>query len=889
MATSRSQVSDYSPHLKRVLKHYQTAAVNSLHGPGPNHYLVAQPQDSSSAAAAQAALDKSLHLPKGIQHPDDYAYTDHGYSKQQLYREGGYKKALIYSEDVFIKPKEENCSGQFVHQSKDLFIKAKEENCPGQYILEKDVDYRRPTGGIGDKVGREEMVKNVLPQDLGLREYRVAVLPVPGSKGVLPPPAAAPKGPGDSASAVAGQVLPPASSNGAVEQQQPPSTNSMGKQQKHEVMEGVGSWVAPPPSWVEPGHFLAPPPFPPQPWPVFTTPDKEGHGGQAETLLEGEPIACFTVGGEKRLCLPQILNSVLRDFSLTQINAVCSDLQIYCSRCTAEQLEDLKGAAVLPSSAMSCGLITNTDAQRLTQTLLATHPAGRIPGPPPASTRPKAQLAVYHCCFGKCKGVVWEELYVAPGVPCVECDECHGMFSPDRFVTHAHRSLEKRTCHWGFEADNWRTYLLLAKEQCMPMEKAEAQLKLLKNKFDPSNHKRKKDGTVEAELPKKVRSEDGTLAAPAAAAAPAGVPTYSYDPLVQQYYYRLATSTMPPPWTATPLVTRDGKPLPPPPPAFVRDSFPAPVPAYLSQGPPVLADPGRVVPMSDSQKFERHYQPNVALAPPKVRDKMAREAQYINTQLEKQALYQSNVIENENIKKEECSTTYPSGHSQPLSKSSQQKPLQRPPSPNTKQNGREGLPPPNMSAAHSQQTSSSRKLYNPEDITAIHLTNSSRKLYSPEDITTRHPELELSTTDSDTDSVSSMTQKSEAVDEVEALLRGWSDRAAANKVAQLVADLAARLGSRESEANMLRRRLDAHNKEQNQNMAQHQTQHSLSTRTNKEEHQLREKVSVLEAELRSLRNVFRGPVKQPSVIAAPTHAAPIKIEPSEQGPSDNNC
>lgn len=57
---------------------------------------------------------------------------------------------------------------------------------------------------------------------------------------------------------------------------------------------------------------------------------------------------------------------------------------------------------------------------------------------------------------------------------------------------------------------------------------------------------------------------------------------------------------------------------------FSVSSVPAPLPAYLSQGPPVLVDPGRVVPLSDSQKFERHYQPNVALAPPKVRDKAAR-------------------------------------------------------------------------------------------------------------------------------------------------------------------------------------------------------------------------------------------------------------------------
>lgn len=50
------------------------------------------------------------------------------------------------------------------------------------------------------------------------------------------------------------------------------------------------------------------------------------------------------------------------------------------------------------------------------------------------------------------------------------------------------------------------------------------------------------------------------------------------------------------------------------------------MPSYLSQEPPVLVDPGRVVPLSESEKFARNFQPNVALAPPKLRDKMAREA-----------------------------------------------------------------------------------------------------------------------------------------------------------------------------------------------------------------------------------------------------------------------
>lgn len=39
------------------------------------------------------------------------------------------------------------------------------------------------------------------------------------------------------------------------------------------------------------------------------------------------------------------------------------------------------------------------------------------------------------------------------------------------------------------------------------------------------------------------------------------------------------------------------------------------VPAYLSRGPPVLQHPERVVPLSEYERFEPHYQPNVALAP----------------------------------------------------------------------------------------------------------------------------------------------------------------------------------------------------------------------------------------------------------------------------------
>lgn len=210
-----------------------------------------------------------------------------------------------------------------------------------------------------------------------------------------------------------------------------------------------------------PEPFVTPPPLPIQQLPILTTPD-QSRSERSETVLEGESISCFVVGGEKRLCLPQILNSVLRDFSLAQINQVCDELQIFCSRCNPEQLEVLKVTGILPSSAPSCGLITKTDAERLCSALLhrCSTSAARL-----VDKAVSLQLKVYHECFGKCKGVCMPELYTDSNARCIECTECHGLFSPQTFVCHAHRNLENRTCHWGFDSSNWRSYLLLVDEQ----------------------------------------------------------------------------------------------------------------------------------------------------------------------------------------------------------------------------------------------------------------------------------------------------------------------------------------------------------------------------------------------------------------------------------------
>lgn len=205
----------------------------------------------------------------------------------------------------------------------------------------------------------------------------------------------------------------------------------------------------------------APPPPPPLPRaapPILLAADPV-LGERGETALEGEPISCFSVGGERRLCLPQILTSVLTDFSLEQINRVCDDLQIYCSRCTPEQLHELKSTGVLPRTAPSCGLITQTDAERLCAALLHAPAAAakRLPG-----------FRVYHECFGGARGVA------APELGLVQCAECRGVYVPRRFVCHSHAS-EHRTCHWGFDSARWRRFLLVCDDE-RDKEKCEALL-----------------------------------------------------------------------------------------------------------------------------------------------------------------------------------------------------------------------------------------------------------------------------------------------------------------------------------------------------------------------------------------------------------------------------
>ncbi|XP_078001883.1 ski oncogene isoform X6 [Phascolarctos cinereus] len=274
------------------------------------------------------------------------------------------------------------------------------------------------------------------------------------------------------------------------EQQQPPQPP-----QPPQPLQPQQPQQPPPPPPVLHLPPIQPPP-PVMPGPFFMPSDRSTE--RCETILEGETISCFVVGGEKRLCLPQILNSVLRDFTLQQINSVCDELHIYCSRCTADQLEILKVMGILPFSAPSCGLITKTDAERLCNALLY---GGAYPPHCKKEFASALELElteksfrVYHECFGKCKGLLVPELYVNPSAACIQCLDCRLMYPPHKFVVHSHKALENRTCHWGFDSANWRAYILLSQDYTGKEEKARLGQCLddVKEKFDYGNKYKRK-------------------------------------------------------------------------------------------------------------------------------------------------------------------------------------------------------------------------------------------------------------------------------------------------------------------------------------------------------------------------------------------------------------
>ena len=68
-----------------------------------------------------------------------------------------------------------------------------------------------------------------------------------------------------------------------------------------------------------------------------------------------------------------------------------------------------------------------------------------------------------------------------------QCLECEGLFCPQKFVCHSH-DPKNRTCHWGFDSDNWRAYLHLAEDYTdTEREKMSKIVADFKNRYKPTS------------------------------------------------------------------------------------------------------------------------------------------------------------------------------------------------------------------------------------------------------------------------------------------------------------------------------------------------------------------------------------------------------------------
>ena len=180
----------------------------------------------------------------------------------------------------------------------------------------------------------------------------------------------------------------------------------------------------------------------------------------SETVLNGEKVPCFEIGGEKRLCLIIIFQTVLKAFKEDELAAATNGLKLHVSSCTPKQLVILKRAGALPESVQNCGLITQTDAERLVNKLINLGVVEHRNSLPSANS-----FKVYHDCFGESSGLFDPELYTSEEALCIRCLECQRLFSPSTFVCHTHSSKDDRINHWGFNRKHWRHYLLLAPDQ----------------------------------------------------------------------------------------------------------------------------------------------------------------------------------------------------------------------------------------------------------------------------------------------------------------------------------------------------------------------------------------------------------------------------------------
>ncbi|KAM6960623.1 SKI family transcriptional corepressor 1 homolog-B [Aplochiton taeniatus] len=175
----------------------------------------------------------------------------------------------------------------------------------------------------------------------------------------------------------------------------------------------------------------------------------------SETILYGIPIVSLVIDGQERLCLAQISNTLLKNYSYNEIHNRRVALGITCVQCTPVQLEILRRAGAMPISSRRCGMITKREAERLCKSFLGAHNPPKLPE--------NFAFDVSHECAWGSRGSFIPARYNSSRAKCIKCSYCNMYFSPNKFIFHSHRTPEsKYTQPDAANFNSWRRHLKLS-------------------------------------------------------------------------------------------------------------------------------------------------------------------------------------------------------------------------------------------------------------------------------------------------------------------------------------------------------------------------------------------------------------------------------------------
>ncbi|XP_061743103.1 SKI family transcriptional corepressor 1 homolog-B-like isoform X1 [Nerophis ophidion] len=178
----------------------------------------------------------------------------------------------------------------------------------------------------------------------------------------------------------------------------------------------------------------------------------------SETSLYGVPIVSLVIDGRERLCLAQISNTLLKNYSYNEIHNRRVALGITCVQCTPVQLELLRRAGAMPISSRRCGMITKREAERLCKSFLGAHSPPKLPE--------NFAFDVSHECAWGCRGSFIPARYNSSRAKCIKCGFCSMYFSPNKFIFHSHRTPDSKYMQPdAANFNSWRRHLKLTEKK----------------------------------------------------------------------------------------------------------------------------------------------------------------------------------------------------------------------------------------------------------------------------------------------------------------------------------------------------------------------------------------------------------------------------------------